>query len=494
MNGTEEPTEGSGEKALSGAKVRSLAAVGIAAVGLRQVAIRAVAFGGTVVLARLLLPRDFGAVAIGSTLVMVFGFVGDAGIGAGLIRGSVAPQRRDLQAFLGLQLLVTLVLAGGTAAIGLVSGLVGQVTALMVASLPVAAFRTPGVITFERVLRYQPLAVIELMETVVYYVWAILTVLLGWGVWGLASAALVKALAGAVMMSILSPAGFMFPIFSIGRVRGLLGFGIKYQAVNGVALVRDQGVNLGTAAIAGVYVLGLWNLAYRILQVPFLLFESVWRVSFPAMARLLATGEDAAPIMERGLAVAAVLSGAMLSALVGSAPALVPSVFGHQWMPVVGVIPWASLGLMFGGPVSIATGGFLYAKGDSGAVLTSALVQTLAWFVVTFSLLHVIGVTAVGMGWMAGSIAEAWVLAWKTRRHARFPLLRPLLLPTAVGALASVAGWFVSTSLGPTLLSAVAGAGVASGIYLGGMMLVRRSVLADVISVGRRSFSLLGAE
>lgn len=481
------------ERRLSGAEIRRLAAAGIAAVGLRQVAIRAVAFGGTVALARLLLPRDLGAVAIGSTLVMIFGFVGDAGIGAGLIRGAVAPQRKDLQAFLGLQLLVTGLFAAVTVAIGLQGGLVGEVTALMVASLPVAAFRTPGVITFERVLRYQPLAVIELLETVVYYGWAIGTVLLGWGVWGLASAALVKAFAGTVMITVASPAGFMWPIVSIGRVRGLLGFGLKYQAVNGVALVRDQGVNLGTAALVGIAVLGFWSLAYRILQVPFLLFESVWRVSFPAMSRLLAAGEDAVPMIERGLAVAAVLSGGMLAVLVGATPALVPTVFGHQWMPVVGVIPWASFGLMFGGPVSIATGGYLYAKGDSGAVLTSALVQTLAWFVVTFSLLHVLGVMAVGMGWMAGSIAEAAVLARKTRRHARVSLLRPLLLPVATAALAAVAGWSASTTLGPTLVSVVAGAGVASFIYLGGMLLARRSVLGDVVSVGRRSLSLLGS-
>src|SRR5205807_297088 len=96
-----------------------------------------------------------------------------AGIGAGLIRGRHAPKRSDLEAFLGLQLLVGLILVAGTAPVAIQFGQVGLVTLLMVLSLPVVAFRGPGAIVFERELRYRPLVVIELIETAAYYTWAV---------------------------------------------------------------------------------------------------------------------------------------------------------------------------------------------------------------------------------------------------------------------------------------------------------------------------------
>ena len=492
MDGASVPPDEPPQPDLTGPRVRRRAGTALAAVGLRQLAIRGIALGGTVVLARLLVPHDLGAVAIGTTLVSVFGFVGDSGIGAGLIRGTHSPERADLQSFLGLQLLVTSILALATAAIGIPNGVVGGVTALMVASLPVAAFRTPAVILYERELRYQPLVIVELIETLVFYAWAIGTVLAGWGVWGLASAAPVRAIAGAVLINLRSPAGFMLPRLSWGRLRGLLRFGLQYQAVNAVALARDQGVNLGTAAIGGVSMLGLWSLAYRILQVPFLLFDAVWRVSFPAMARLMAAGEQPRPIMERGLALAAMITGAMLAALVGSTPALVPAVFGHQWSAATPVIPWAAAGLMFGGPVSVATAGYLYAVGDSSAVLLSSAVQGLVWFGVAFPLLPHVGVQAVGIGWCVSSLAEAVVLVWRTRRHVPLHVFRHLALPAALAGLAAVAGWLSAWHLGPTLLSTVAGAGVAGLVYAAGMIVLRRALVVDAMALGRRSFASLG--
>jgi O-antigen/teichoic acid export membrane protein len=82
-----------------------------------------------------------------------------------------------------------------------------------------------------------------------------------------------------------TPDGVVRPRLGWSRIRPLLGFGARFQAVGVVNIVRDLGLNLGTVVIAGVSTLGLWNLAYRVMQLPYLLFSSLWRVSYPAMAR-----------------------------------------------------------------------------------------------------------------------------------------------------------------------------------------------------------------
>jgi O-antigen/teichoic acid export membrane protein len=96
--------------ALTGSEVRRRVAAGVAAVGLRQVAIRVMGLVGTLVLAHLMRPSDFGAVAIGLSVVAVFTFVGDA-TGNGLIRGVQAPSRDDLAAFFAFQLVNTIAIA-----------------------------------------------------------------------------------------------------------------------------------------------------------------------------------------------------------------------------------------------------------------------------------------------------------------------------------------------------------------------------------------------
>ena len=60
---------------------------------------------------------------------------------------------------------------------------------------------------------------------------------------------------------------------------------------------------------AGVPALGVWNVANRILQVPFLLLSSLWRVSFPGMSRLVEARENVGQTIQRVVAMVAVAAG-----------------------------------------------------------------------------------------------------------------------------------------------------------------------------------------
>ena len=157
----------------------------------------------------------------------------------------------------------------------------------------------------ERQLSYRPLAVVEIVETICYFVWAIVTVSVGWGVWGLASASLVRALTGTAVCWLVLPSARLIPSLSWARVKPLLGFGFRYQAVGIATFLRDQGTNAAIAVFAGVSALGVWSVALRILQIPLLLITSLWRISYPGMSRLVAAKEDVGPTIERVVALTA---------------------------------------------------------------------------------------------------------------------------------------------------------------------------------------------
>ena len=135
---------------------------------------------------------------------------------------------------------------------------------------------------------------------------------------------MVGPVVGGLTLVLIFPPARLAPSLSWARVRPLLGFGFQFQAVAVVNLLRDQATNAAVALFAGVSALGVWAVAYRILQIPLLFLGSLWRVSFPGMSRLVAAGGDAGKTVERIIGVVAVASGLLLAPLVAATPAWVP--------------------------------------------------------------------------------------------------------------------------------------------------------------------------
>src|SRR6059058_5227754 len=213
------------------ATVRERGAVGAVLLTIRAAGAQVVAFFGTLVLAHQLPPSAFGVVALGATVIAIGNFVADGGLGASLIRKSTDPTTEELRTLLALQLALATAIAVVVAAVGSRAGTVGGVTALMALSLPLLAVRAPHLIALERALEYRPVARIEFTESVVYYGWALATVAIGWGVWGLACAAVVRAAAGSVLMARASPLRTLTPRLDRSTLHSMLAFGLGVQAV-----------------------------------------------------------------------------------------------------------------------------------------------------------------------------------------------------------------------------------------------------------------------
>jgi O-antigen/teichoic acid export membrane protein len=471
------------------AELRSKALSAVALVAGRNIIIKVAALFGNIAFARLLSPTDFGMVAFGLTILVFVQLLSDGGLGVGLIRRPEEPHPDDLRVLLGFQILLTTILGVAVATVGAFGpfGRPGFVTAVMMPALPLLAFRAPSAIVFERNLNYGPLVRVEVVEELSFYGWGITTILLGAGVWGLATAAVVKALVGTVAMLRVSPVARMAPTYSWHRLRPLLGFGVKFQGVNLVNTGGLQLLNFGIAGIGGLAVLGLWALAWRLAQLPYLLFGTLWRVSFPAAAQLLAAGESGRKMIERGLALAAVATGAILAPATGSISPLVPAVFGHRWAPVGEVLPIAFFALQVSGPVSVASAGYLYAVGDTSSILRAATATSVVWVIVTLPLLPSLGVLAVGVGWAVSSFIEIPIMAIPARRRTGADYVRPLLMPWIAATVAGASGWLVSRTFAHGFLAACAGGSVSACAYAAPIFLLRRDTVRRIMRLaGRR--------
>jgi O-antigen/teichoic acid export membrane protein len=468
---------------LSREELKHRTSAGVFIVGSRGVIVLVLAFGGQIAFARLLDPHAFGVIALGMSVMLVTGLLSDGGLGAALIRRPAPPQHDELAALVALQLGVSSILALLGAAIAAFVGGMAWVVAAMGGSMPIVALLFPGQITLERALSYRPLAVVEISQAVTYYGVAIGLVVAGLGVWGVAVAVWIRAVVATAIMTRVSPVGFVGPRFDWTRIRPLMGFGVRFQAVEATWILREQLLNALVAVIAGVSMLGLWRLAGRLMEVPYLLLHTLWRVSYPAMSQMVTADAVEASLIERTGGMAAIGVGTLLVGLAASAPGLVPGLFGEQWHEAAAVIPWSCLGLAIGGSVSVATAGYLYSVDDASAVLRSGVLQAIAWFAVTLPLLDVVGVSAVGLGWLAGSLVQAFVLAHATRRRIPVLLLPVVLVPVAIGTVAAVPGWLVA-NLDGDLITGIAGGALAVCLFQLGLLVFRRALLSETYAFG----------
>ena len=464
---------------------RAAAAAGV--IGGRALVVVGIGLVVNTLLARLLTPEDFGVVALGTAIVAAGTLLTSGGIAPSLIVRAESPSAAELSAVTGIVLAITAVIVAATAAVALPLGRDGAVVALMVASLPLYAFRVPATIALERELSYSAVARAELTEALAFYTWSLATVAAGFGVWGLASGVIVRAGVGSVALIRSSPARLPRPTLAWQRTRPLIAPGLAFQGSTLVQFGRDQGLNVGIAAIGGLATLGVWSLAHRVLQIPYLMFRALWRVSFPAMARLLASGGDPRPAVEGSARVVAVATGFVLCPLAGGVHALLPPLVGPGWEEVPDLVLLASLGIAAAAPQSVAVTGLLVAAGRARALLVSSVVQATVWLTIGLGLLPSIGVISVALGWMGASAVGLLTLGIPARRLSGARLEREMAVPVGFTLLGCAAGYLVGTSGEPSVALGLLAASAALAVLVTGLVVAARPALRQTVVTVRRA-------
>ncbi len=476
------------EPELTTDQVMGRAAAGIFLLAGRDLAIRALGLGANVVLARLLVPEDFGIVAVGLTVINVANFVTDAGLGLGLVRRKESPTVREMRAIVGLQLAGASAIAVVAAAVALGIGGDARVTALMVLALPLLALRTPGLIYLDRQLDFSIQVRVELIETLAYVVWAITTAALGWGAWSLASGAVVKAAVGALAVARLTPLGLIRPTLDVTGVRPLLGFGARFQALGLLQLGQQVALTAGTGAVGGLTTLGLWSLAERILQLPQLMFRPLWGIGIPTYSRLLHAGEDVGRLVQRSVTTLAVVGGVVLAPLGGTANAYIPLVFGEEWREAAEILPGACMALAISAPANICMVAMLYAAGDASTPLRASVVHLFVRLPLALLGLHFFGPWALGAAWFAAQAAELPIVVRRARAVTGVPVGGEILLPAVATATAGGAAWAVVDALDRGVLALVAGVGVSCLLFATIMAVGDRGALRIAGEVSMRAW------
>jgi O-antigen/teichoic acid export membrane protein len=328
-----------------------------------------------VIMARLLVPEDFGLVALASAFLRFGVYFAQMGIGHALMQRLTLTEREIRTAFtssvlLGLLLAAVFYLIAPFAESIAHAPEVVPVIQVLALSMVITGLGTTALSLLKRELRFRELAVIEVGSFVVGYVLVGITLaVLGFGVWSLVFAALCQATLQTFAALVMSQHASR-PLLAWTEVKALYGYGAKFSATQLLFVMRHALITASVGRFAGVAVLGLFDRARLLVQLPFEKLETtVTKVLFPAMSRVQKDREllKRLYLLQKGLVAALFLP--TLAGMAVSADVIIAVLLGPQWAGAATIVPLLALavGLIF-------LGQFARVVADLKALLNQRLV------------------------------------------------------------------------------------------------------------------------
>jgi PST family polysaccharide transporter len=347
--------------------------------------------GGTIALARLLSPDDFGIFVTVSLFTTLLGTVGDFGIAGSLIQQQHEPSEHQLASAFTTQAAISL---GFASLLLLASVLVSDqvqdsdavlLLQLLTLALVVTGLRTIPTVLMERDLEFGRLAVAEIAQAAVYYGTAVSLAFLTASVLSFGVAALAASLAAFLLVYMLRP---WHPRLAFDRdaVRVMLRFGIPYQGSAVVSFLKDALNPLVIGALLGAGAVGLVNWAATVVTYPLQVLGVLYRLYFPAFSRLRASPDRLRPVAGAVVRWNVALATGAVVPFVLAAHFWTVTIFGSQWAPAVPVAYFIAATVPFAAAAGPGTA-ILNAHGRSDVVFAF----TAGWMVLTW----VIGVPAI---------------------------------------------------------------------------------------------------
>jgi PST family polysaccharide transporter len=449
---------------------------------------RVVALATTFVLARLLVPRDFGIVAFNSLVIASLLLVGTLGLGGAIV------VRQDLgrtQLRTALTLMTSAYLACATVLVAL-SPLASDLLDEPRASGVLRALTIPvvfgGVTWFyaalmQRELQFARQFVCIGGQVVGIAVTSIPLAASGLGVWSLVIGQISGAVVYTALLVSLAPYR-VTPGLDGETARSLWKSGWGFMLQGGASFVEQNADYAVIGIKVGSQQLGLYSIAYRIAEIPNnFIVEPVAQATFPGFARMRERGEDVAGAFLMTLRLTALCAFPLGVLTAAVAAPLIESILGPKWIGMVGLLQilglWGSVRV-----VHATIGWFVNSMGFASHIGTSYA----AMLVVSVPLLIVAadagGAEAVAWVMVGNVIAMTAIVGTITHRRIGISGWRQWVAVRS-SILASVPAWLAASRAAAALDSAPAGAvllvsiGTGLGAYVGGLWVLDRRLLAD---------------
>ena len=454
---------------------------GIWVFGLRM-GVRALGMARTIVLARVLAPDDFGLFGIALLALSTLQAFSETGLSAALVqrKGDTKPYLDTawtVQLIRGIALAAIVVLAAPYVGAFFAAPAATPLLRVLALSLLVQGFTNVAVVYFQKELEFHKQFALYFTSAAVELIVAVSAAILLRSAWALIFGSLAGQLASTSMSYVVSPYRPRIAVEG-SKIRELLGFGKWILGSTVLMFLVTQGDRAFVGKLLGVTALGLYQLAYRISNMPATeITHVITQVAFPTYSKLQDELDRLRRAYLRVLQLTAYVStpvAVLIFVLAGDVTSLL---LGEKWMPMV---PALRILVVAGylrslqattGPAFMGLG---RADIDTKAqmirllVLATALYPFAVWWGVEGAAAAVVLSTFACLVWSVGKAIQMGVCGTKA-------LVKAVSVPAANAALMASATYFCGSRLGSygmVQLTSLAGAAVL--VYAGATLLLDR--------------------
>lgn len=305
------------------------------------------------ILARVLMPSDFGTVAAASVLIELATAMSHLGMDAAIVQRLDVTHAHIRVAFTvsvlnsAVVTLVLYLLAGPVAhALNTPSA-----EPLLKALSFVFVIRSFGVVAEGLAVRDMKFKLLAVRRTLGYFIGygcvGVSAALLGWGPWALVAAKLGETVTTAILL-ILSSRHSMIPLIRRQEMKDLTSFGTGYvvgQVANTLATQADVAV---VARMMGPASLGFYSRSYQIMRLPSLLLGNIVDdVAFPSLATIQNDRTRLARGLYRGLLMMNLLLFMIAVLCAVLAPEIIGIALGPKWTAAAAMLALFAIALPF---------------------------------------------------------------------------------------------------------------------------------------------------
>ncbi len=420
------------------------------------VATKAITIPAQLVLAALLLPEDYGLMAIACSVTQIISLVSLGGLGQVLVqRGECfaddAAQSFWLAGGTGLLLYVVMVMAAPWAGALVAEPRIAPLIYIAGLTLPIQSWGVVYTASLYRDLKFGWVAVVQLAQSALVAALAVALAMAGHGPLALVFPQVVAAAAGLAMTRAVSgPRRWQRP--DPRRWPAMLAPALWLKLGEAGDAVRKFGVPLVLGLVQGAEFAGLFYWGFTLsAQLVFLFGASLTKVLFPAFTQINADGQR----QSRAFASACRLLVALVAPLCVLQAALVDDVLKllhlAHWMATAEVVRWLSLGMM-AEPFAVLSNSVLMARGRFrlvGAIAFVSALGTLGMAVLCASERSLASVAMGAAGCTLLTAGAMLVFAFRTLGGGWAAAMGPAAACCAAAGLAGGIGWTVRECLGP---------------------------------------------
>jgi len=380
--------------------------------------------GRLVILARILAPHDFGLLGIALLTMATLETFSQTGFQQALIQ-----KKEDIRSHLnaawtvlilrGFILFAILYLIAPYAAVFFNAPEAKPIIQVIGLSILLQAFTNIGVIYFQKELEFNKEFKYQFVGTLTDFIVAVSAILILRNVWALVFGLLAGNAARCLVSYLIHP---YRPHFSsdLGKAKELFGFGKWILGSSILIFLLTHGDDIFVGKLLGATVLGFYQLAYRISNMPATeITHVISQVSFPAYSKL----QDNLPKLREAylkvLQVTAFLSFPIAGLIFILAPEFTTIFLGEKWMPMV---PAMMALCIFGVTRSIGAtmGSILYSIGRPKIQTKLSSIQLIAMAMIIYPLTIQWGILGTSLAVVIPNILALILITIETKNIIEF--------------------------------------------------------------------------